>query len=299
MDAKPAVHPDLAVGDALAAFVRDILTEARTAIDDEARSGAEAVHDYRKAMKRWRALLRLIEPFIGEDGPRLRMQARDLARELAGARDAQSALDALGDLGKADEALGKSATATPRKRLMEIRQSAEETTLTETMRGRLRAALTAADLATATWPLGAVSFSALAGELAVGYGRARRAMPADFLRADGHALHELRQRVVEHRYQMELVEPLWPRMGKLWIGEAQRLRDRLGAHHDLDMLTGLTAPHQLLARWRSRLTPAIALRQESHARAAARLAGRLFAERPKAFRRRLEALWANRAGDGE
>jgi CHAD domain-containing protein len=299
MDAKPAVHPGLAVGDALVAFARDILDEARTAIDDEERSGAQAVHDFRKAMKRWRALLRLIEPFIGADGPRLRVEARDLARDLAGARDAQSALDALDDLGKADGALGESAVASIRNRLMEIRQSAEATTLTETMRGRLRAALTAADLATITWPLAAVSFPALAGELAAGFGRARRAMPPDFLQADSHALHEMRQRVVAHRYQMELVEPLWPRMGKLWIGEAQRLRDRLGAHHDLDMLTGLTAPHQLLARWRSRLAPAIAVRQEAHARAAARLAGRLFAERPKAFRRRLEALWASRAGGDE
>jgi hypothetical protein len=30
--------------------------------------------------------------------------------------------------------------------------------------------------------------------------------------------------------------------------------------------------------------------------AAARLAGRLFAERPKAFRRRLESLWESRGG---
>ena len=109
MDAKLAVRPDHAVGDALVGVARDILAEARTAVDDEERADAQAVHDYRKAMKRWRALLRLIEPFIGEDGSRLRVEARDLARELAGARDAQSALDALADLGKADETLGESA----------------------------------------------------------------------------------------------------------------------------------------------------------------------------------------------
>ena len=33
-----------------------------------AKSDAEAVHDFRRAMKRWRALLRLFEPFVGEDG---------------------------------------------------------------------------------------------------------------------------------------------------------------------------------------------------------------------------------------
>ena len=57
-------------------------------------------------------------------------------------------------------------------------------------------------------------------------------------------LHDLRRRVVAHRYQMELVEPLWPKFGKLWVAEAQRLRDRLGAFQDLSVLLGFTAPHR-------------------------------------------------------
>lgn len=273
---------------------RDVLGEARAALDDPARTDAVAVHDYRKAMKRWRALLRLLEPFIGEDGERLRNEARDLARELAGARDAQSALDAIEDLGDTGAALGPGGLAAIRRRLTEAKQAAEETALTEGMRGRLRAALVAAELAAGSWPLSQVEFSALAHELAVGYARGQAAIPADWETASADRLHDLRKRVVTHRYQMELVEPLWPRMGKLWVGEAQRLRERLGAHHDLDMLAGLVAPHRLLARWRSRLVPLIASRQASHAGAAAKLAGRLFAERPKAFRRRLEALWERR-----
>ena len=104
-------------------------------------------------------------------------------------------------------------------------------------------------------------------------------------------LHDLRRRVVAHRYQMELVEPLWPKLGRLWVAEAQRLRDRLGAFQDLSMLQGFTAPHQPLAPWRSRLTPLIATRQAAHAKVAQRIGGRLFAERPRAFRKRLEALW--------
>ena len=90
---------------------------------------------------------------------------------------------------------------------------------------------------------------------------------------------------------MELVEPLWPKFGKLWVAEAQRLRDRLGAFQDLSVLKGFTVPHGALAPWRSRLTPLILGRQEKHAKAAQRIASRLLAEKPKAFRRRLEALW--------
>ena len=81
--------------------------------------------------------------------------------------------------------------------------------------------------------------------------------------ASAEELHQLRQRVVDHRYQMELVEPLWPRHGRMWTEEAERLRDRLGRCQDLEMLKRLTGPHQPLAHWRSRLTPACAERTTS------------------------------------
>jgi CHAD domain-containing protein len=296
MSDKPAIRPDAAVGDALKAAARDILAEALAALDDPEKSDAVAVHDYRKAMKRWRALLRLVAPFIGAEGERLRVEARDLARELAGARDAQSALDALADLKDPEETLSKTSRRTLRRRIEEIRQAAEETTLTEATRGMLRASVTTANLSVGTWPLEQIGFSEVAGELAAHYRRARQAAPADWFAAGAENLHRLRQRVVVHRYQMELVEPLWPRLTKLWIAEAQRLRERLGSHHDLTILAGLMAPHQPLARWRSRLTPLIAAREASHAARAGRIAGRLFAEKPKAFRRRLEALWESDDG---
>ncbi len=90
---------------------------------------------------------------------------------------------------------------------------------------------------------------------------------------------------------MEIVAPLWPRFGRMWVGEAQRLRDRLGRHQDLTLLIRLTQPHQPLAPWRSRLTPAIAQRMKDHVAAARRLASRLFVEKPGAFRRRLDVIW--------
>jgi len=49
-------------------------------------------------------------------------------------------------------------------------------------------------------------------------------IPEDWAAADAEELHELRKRVVIHRYQMDIVEPLWPRFAKMWTGEAQRLR---------------------------------------------------------------------------
>jgi CHAD domain-containing protein len=299
MGDKPRLRPDGQVGAALLAAAHDILGEARAALAEPGTAEAVAVHEFRKAMKRWRALLRLLEPTVGDEARRLRTEARDLARGLAEARDAQAALDALADLSKAESAtLSERSLASLRNRIEDIREAAETTTLTEAVRGRLRAALGAAAETVQGWPLDRMAFSEVAGGLADNYGRARRAMPSEWSQADPEDLHELRQRVVVHRYQMELVEPLWPRFGKVWTGEAQRLRERLGACQDHSVLADLTKAHAPLAWWRSRLLPLIEARRATHVAAAARLAGRLFAERPKGFRRRLQALWDSREAAG-
>ena len=291
MAEKPAVRPDVAVGEALRAVARDILAEARAVLNDQTKPDATAVHEFRKAMKRWRALLRLLEPFLGDDGRRLRAQARDFAREVAGARDAQSAIEALEDLVDDKVPLSARTVASIRGRLDEKRLSAEAAQLTQALRARFIIALDAAETAVAAWPL-EIAFAELARELADAYKLARDDAPGgDWREVDAEVLHDLRRRVVAHRYQMELVEPLWPKFGKLWVAEAQRLRDRLGAFQDLSVLLGFTAPHGALAPWRSRLVPLILARRAQHARAAQRIAGRLFAERPRAFRKRIEALW--------
>jgi CHAD domain-containing protein len=290
MNERPALRPSVAVGEALRGVARDILAEARAAIENSAKSDAEAVHDFRRAMKRWRALLRLLEPFLGAEVRQLRDEARDLARALTGARNAQSALDALADLEKHGLALSPRSTAGLRRRIGEIRRSAE-TTLTGDLRLRLASAPDRASAVVERWPLHTVTFDDIADQLARFYRDARRLLPVDWQAADAEDLHELRKRVVTHRYQIDIIEPLWPRFVKLWSGEAQRLRDRLGRHQDLLMLASLMAPHQPLARWRSRLAPAIAERRATHVAAAARIAGRIFVDKPNALRRRLDAMW--------
>ena len=120
MDDKPALQSDRAVGVSLLTVARNILSEARAAIDDPAQPDSRAVHDFRRQMKRWRALLRLLDPFLGEDGRRLRIEARDLARALAGARDAQSALDALADIAHRSLVLSPTSLVTVRSRINAI-----------------------------------------------------------------------------------------------------------------------------------------------------------------------------------
>jgi CHAD domain-containing protein len=281
-------------GDGLAGAARSIIADARRALTDPEFTDAEAVHEVRKALKRWRALLRLLARPLGEQADQMRAEARELMRALSGARDAQSALDALADLRKADVPFSETSMKTIVGRMTAVRDAAEKMAFSKEMRDRLSRYLDFATLSLERWPLNAINFDAVADGLIATYRRARQLVPENWVETDAEHLHDLRRRVVEHGHQMGLIEPLWPRLGKVWAEEAQRLRNRLGACQDLAVLANLTAPHQPLARWRSRLAPVIEERRAAHLKTAARLAGRLFAEKPKAFRRRVAALWAAR-----
>ena len=291
---KDDPRPDIAAR-TLAALLRDIVASGRKPIETPDISDAVAVHDLRKALKRWRAILRLIAPMVGEEAEQLRLEARDLAREMAAARDGQAAQEALADLGDSFAKLPARSQATIAERVAQIRAGAEAIGLTPERGARIDDMWTRAAAAVERWPFERFDRSEAAAQLTAFYRRACAAIPDDWSNASPEALHRFRQRVVEHRYQMELADPLWPKLMRVWVSEAQRLRDRLGAHHDLMILQRLTELHQPLARWRSQLKPLIAERQAAHVAAAKRLTGRLFAEKPKAFRQRLTSLWEHRA----
>jgi CHAD domain-containing protein len=151
MNDKPSLQPDLAVGEALRTIARTILADARAAIEDPARPDAEAVHRFRREMKRWRAFLRLLRPFL-DDGEDLRIEARNLARALGGARNAQSALDAINDLAGSELKLSNQSLRTLRSRIEQIRRTAETTALTGDMRVQITQALDRAMTAVEHWP---------------------------------------------------------------------------------------------------------------------------------------------------
>jgi CHAD domain-containing protein len=286
----------------LRSVASEILARAQLILDDPAREPTVTVHDIRRAMKRWRAFLRMLAPILGDGTESLREQARDLSRKLTAARDAQSAIDAFQDAVEAgleqSAALSAQSLRTIQSRLEALRAEGERSIWNDERRREMSEYLANAATQVAGWNFQTIAFDDVADTLSTTYRRARRAIPRSWDEITAEELHELRRRVVEHRYQMELIEPAWPRLGRLWVDEAQRLRTRLGKYQDLAVLTLKAGPKQPLARWRSKLMPLIAHRQHEHAGAAKRIAARLFAESPKAFRRRLESLWEAQSDDG-
>src|SRR5262249_57597309 len=111
------------------------------------------------AMEGWRAFLGLIEPLVGPEAHSLRVEARDLARRLAGARDVQAMLDALADLNEAEHGLSKTSFATMRERIERIRRAAESTALTSDLPDQLNAALARSAQAAEHCPLADLTFA--------------------------------------------------------------------------------------------------------------------------------------------
>jgi CHAD domain-containing protein len=266
------------------------LSEAAAAFEPGHHRDAVAIHEFRKAIKRHRALLRLTETVRGAAAAAERREAGALARRLSGARDLTASREGLDDI--VDKALIGADLATPVRAALEAaRKAAEAAHLDAAIRADVgaflaRARAAAADIAAADIPL-----RALIAAIAKGYRRMAKAAPADWATAAPESLHELRKAVVIHRYQMELARPLWPRPIELWIDELQKLRDRLGENQDLEALIrfAATAPGLLNARGQARLMAAIRTRQGQHIAAAEQQLARLTAERPRAFAERLMA----------
>jgi hypothetical protein len=90
---------------------------------------------------------------------------------------------------------------------------------------------------------------------------------------------------------MALVTQAWPAVGRVWEVELQRLREKLGKFQDLAVLLEPLEPEaaggHAAPGWRASLAEAARARQLRLVASALRLHARLFAEKPRAFRRRL------------
>lgn len=281
----------------------DILAAARAALAGmDTDRPADAIHDFRLALKRWRALLQLLKGSLGDEVITLRNEARLLSREFSRSRDAQAALDALTDIVASNEdtpPISKRTLATITERLETIRTTSELIALDTEAAQHRRDSLAQATACASIWPLERMTFEDIAAALTKSYRRVRRRLPHDWELMTTEDAHDLRKALVTFRYQLELIEQLWPKVWRTYIGEVQRVRLQLGRSNDLVILSELTQPKQPLAHWRSRLIPLIENRRRFHLTRARMLASRMFAESPRSFQKRIDAMWKAAAAAAE
>jgi CHAD domain-containing protein len=241
----------------------------------EPRVSDRGVHEARKALKRARAALRLLRPGLEPAAYRAEnAMLRDAGRALAPLREPKSLLDALGALRRRDPQLLPAAAL---ERLTQALRG-ERKRLSRDREGRQAALATCIRLlkrsaARAEQPdFAAIGKKRLAKGMRRIYRKGRRALAAAHETRSPEALHEWRK---QSKYLLNALETQYGapkgKAGKV-ARRVQRLSDRLGDDHDLDVLA---------ARARSVKTLQLAIAQER-----ARLQKKAFALGEKLYRQK-------------
>jgi CHAD domain-containing protein len=300
--------------------------------DDGGMPTAEAVHETRKALKRLRTLMRLLEHELGEDATaREQTLLRDHGRRLASARDAEVVVATLdGLLRRHPRKLAqRGGVQRLRAQLLQEREQATSRLLGDVVtRSKVLEELRAARARIATWaPPPADGIRALEPALrriySQGRRRLRRARKGDGDRAA--AMHQWRKRVKDLRYAAEAlsrgdahtgprpagVAPAASAHGQQrtsrgkrereFIAEvarrADRLGERLGEEHDLVVLAQRVRSegNSYPRGTRRALLRAIDRRRKRLRRLALRDGAGLYARRPKKLARRFRRAYAREA----
>lgn len=280
------------VGEGLVRVLRGRAARAIEALREEAKEdSASAIHSARKDVKKIRSVLRLLRAEIGEKAYRAENRRyRDAGRALSGSRDAAVKVETLAAL---EERFGHqlpSASAWNWKRVLarERREAAGEIIDSEAIEAAADA-LEAGREAAAAWSLDG-SWKLFGPGLAEGYKRGRKAMAEVAADPDPELVHEWRKRTKDLWYDLRLVRRAWPQLLEPTVDGVHELSDLLGDHHDLTVLAVDLASRPRIGS-KAKMTALIEQRQAEILERALGLGARLYAEKPKAFSRRIHAYW--------
>jgi CHAD domain-containing protein len=255
-----------------------------------------AVHEARKSVKKLRALLRLARRELGEETyARENAALRDAGRRLSDTRDADVMLQTFDGL--ADRAVGHLPQTTLtriRAALGGRRRRAGPATLRR-LAGVVAQELAAARDRSEDWHLERDDWRLVARGLVRAYSRGATALPRSGSTPAVEELHDWRKRVKDLWYHTRLLKPIWPGVLEATAEEAHRLSELLGDDHDLAVLRErLTTDPAFTEALPADLGPLIEVIDARRAELLdqARLVGRrLYAEKPKAFERRMRRYW--------
>lgn len=270
-----------------------------------------AVHESRKAMKRVRALLRLVRGELPDKVFSFESQTlRGIARVVSPIREAAAVAEAAGIIRDLYGDMLADGTFQEMGHNLDTRRERVEGRALEDPKlvARLVRDLERAHNRFAAWPTDQQAkeaygmgigddYSAIRPGLHITYRIGRRNMVRAYDTRTAEDFHSWRKRVKDLRHQMEFLVPLWPEMIASLAGTLDRLGVILGEEHDLAELMRLLGSEPGLApdpRERS-LFAALANQRRSELQMAAEVLGRrVFAEKPDSLSHRFGEYWESR-----
>jgi CHAD domain-containing protein len=274
--------------------VADGLIDSITKAEGQPESaGGEYVHDVRTTIKRLRALLRLIRPVVGEAFfNRENERLRRAGRRLAVARDAEVARETLKGLPVSGEPEQKAVAAALAGLERKTQRGTDIDKALQEVRSDLRQtqrSLQQLQLVDSDWEV-------VGNGLKNVYRQNRKRMNAALQNGGDEAFHRWRIRVKNLFYELQLLEPVWPKRLDKMTSRLSKLQDKIGLDHDIAVLKGVLRKtpeafggpaavealmHRLDAesrKLRHRVEP---------------LGEKIFAKKPRPFVRKLGRRWDN------
>jgi len=293
---KFKITPDKSVDVEIKRITKELIDDAMNQIARENVGPHEAIHEVRKDCKKIRGVIRIVRPQFPSTYRKENKSFRDAAADLSDLRDAEAVIecyDAL--LQHFEDEVDRAELAPIRRRLTAHKKEAEAAVTDlderlETFREGMREARARVD----DWKLPEKGFDALGPGLLKTYQRGRRAMEDAFKEPSVEAFHEWRKRTKYLRYHSRLLQDTWKPVVKKFRQEVKDLSDYLGDDHDLAVLRDVLLNDLAGVPNERRLQTLLGLmdRRSAELREKSRLLGeRIYAEKPKAFLKRMRSYY--------
>lgn len=264
------------------------------------------IHNARKSLKQTRAVLRMVRSAIGETVYKRENGCyRAAGRAMSSVRDSAvviETLDALSDW--CGSKTMPSEVETIRKHLVDVNKAAVSHALGEADSEADHVDDVVRQLADAReripeWPLRQKGFDLVAGGLRDSYARGRKTMRKAYRKASSERFHDWRKRVKDLWYHMRIVRVWWDAPLGTLADQVHDLASLLGIEHDLSVLEESCRSNAAIREEGislDGLTACIRNRQDDLRASARPLGDRIYAEKPKAFLKRLHAYYSAQQG---
>lgn len=292
---KPEVclHTDEPLGAGIVRVGENLIDSITNSGERAKPKESEYVHSVRTAIKRLRALLRLIRPVVGEAFfSRENGRLRNAGRRLAVARDTEVARETLQTLPVSDgpekQAVASALVGLESKNgtrtdisdaLNTIRQGLEQT----------KRNLQQLQLANGEWEV-------VEPGLRNVYRQSRKRMDTALHDGGDEAFHKWRIRVKNLLYGLEFLEPVWPKRMDKMAARLSKLQDKIGCDHDIAVLKGILrkTPDKFGGTEAvERLIRCLDGKSRKLRHAAEPLGEKIFTTKPRRFVRKLGRCWSN------
>ena len=295
-DPKYHWKADESVSQGLQRIVREELELAIWQLSENAAATDEAVHEARKCLKKIRSAMRLLQIGIGPVYEKENGVLRGAGRKLSPVRDSQALIEIFDELkGKYREKLGDRSLVPIRDGLVAHKKQLDADFERKRLRGKVLKTLRESADRVDKWNLNGADAAAITQGFARTIRRNRKAYANAYSDSDPLAFHEWRKRAKDLRYHLNLLSKAWPPVLDGYEEAAKDLEQKLGDDHNLVVLrdTILEEPHDFGKEADiSAFLKIVDDRQKKLRSDSKTLAERLYSEKPRYWRKRIQSCWA-------